>query len=1311
MDGEASQSHQPRTMPLGPAPRLDSNGNRIVKDTKKLLDPSPFMVQGHPPDGLIDPQGNPRHVFEKRETPLCFMQPYYNPIVFGTKKDDAVPGTGDGKVFNGFHRITPALRAYRGEEVLAHGDRRIKDVRKLGTEFKSRIKEAADREKAAEAEKNKTRARLRWWHTRQSVELRDLLKTMKFNNYTFKPEALLNAKDVVILNLTGCRLGDEAMQWVSTFMVQNGTLRRLILQGNKLTAEGIENLREGIRKNGTLTDIDLSLNPIGDAGVNALVSCMSEGRRTTKISTVNVSTCELTPSSGYHIARLIRDFKTIEVIYAWRNRLGAPTNSDLAGVGLILDAMAETKTLKHIDLSANNLSEEALANHATVMEQQKRQQRLNDIKKKHRRDRIAALTKQITEMKAEELWEDEKVILAGFERELANEKRQYQLDQEEDARLRKLKTKDFEWVERVHKLTGRELADPTVQVRLVLFGNHSVSPMTVSRLSQFYDLNSKDDTQDWIHRVRKYDRMLRPRRNVGEEYRQRTWEEAQEEGVDGVWEFEADMRRIEEEARAERARELDEMRKQGIVASDVLEERLRGRTPNRKDRTGTAHSGSTRSRPDDLSSRGDGAATATASDAPLSPRERDRQELSTRSRPGAMLGEELKSRGRSRAARSRSGRNRGQASPRDESVGFHSAISEDLALTPDDGAATDHSALDSDAVVEQSDSELFSDASVNVKVRREGNQRRANRRVRARAGDGSGVQVGMSTSTRRAGRRGESGAFGGNESGFAVTVGGDDSDDDVFGDRNRPGAAGGDIDAFDDDVFNDDEGAADEGPMGELMRQLVPRAEENTARGMQRKLAERMEEVKERINAKHHEVRRRASVVLDPAAMAAAAAAASGEQAARPGDDEDGEGNEASVTVTANQDGELLISVKQGEEEQQKVIAPATSGDADDDGDGAAAAQSVELPKEVAPDVVATTLVTDGISTLKSLWENIQALSEIGSPTEDDLELLNAEKEKATNFKRSLARSIAALPQPAKIESEAKKELVVSAVEELVRETDRAPGATELLRAIVGGVDLDWPSIVEDRALGASCAVDGSTDMLAVLLEIPDVRFDVVELVCSCFFNQAMRIPLTYQLLTAPQPLPLADWAEDLQEQWQEFFEDVASAKRAIPREDREKRLELLELMLAFDTFTIDAETEAGDGQTLFSRACVEGDLDVVQMLVNAGKVTDVNAVRTDGMTALHSAVIGNNADLVKFVMQSGDRIGGEPDVNAEGPNGNPLDLAVMLQRDPKIAAALKSAGAKGTSKSAGKKPKPKGKGGIAVGAAAAKLAARTRRR
>jgi len=367
------------------------------------------------------------------------------------------------------------------------------------------------------------------------------------------------------------------------------------------------------------------------------------------------------------------------------------------------------------------------------------------------------------------------------------------------------------------------------------------------------------------------------------------------------------------------------------------------------------------------------------------------------------------------------------------------------------------------------------------------------------------------------------------------------------------------------------------------------------------------------------------------------------------------------------------------------------------------------VPEAVDPFAVAKALLSDGILAIHAFTENITALSQIGSPTDDDLELLEAEKTKSARFKASLAEQLLELHVKIPVPPE-HIDGVGSFLEDLVKETDRSPGVSQLVRALLEAVDVDWPTIIDNRALGPMAACDGSLDFLRAFVAVPGAHFDMAELACSCFFNQAVRIPLALILLQHANELDIASYADDLQSTWQEFFEDVASNKRAIPREDRAARLQVLDMMLKFTAIPIDAESEGPDGQSTFSRACVEGDLDVVQLLISNNKINDVNFVRSDGMTALHSAVIGNNVDLVNYLLNA-PSIGQDINVNIAAEDGNPLDIAVLLQRDGRIAAMLKERGASQSLKSSGKKPKPKGKASVSVGAAASKLASRAKRR
>jgi hypothetical protein len=1174
-------------------------------------------------DGHVTTHGNDRDVFERRKAPLCFTQPYYSPVI-----------SGDLKIENEPRRMTDESRGDRGKEVVLFGARRQKEVRRLPSEFKDKIKDAGDRIKEEEAA-GKKHQKLRWWHTRANEEQRDLLKTMKFQNTTFSPEGLLNAKDIVVLNMTGCAVGNEAMSWVSTFLQQNHTLRRCILQGNKLTADGIMNLYPGLRATHSLTDLDVSLNPIGDEGMNHLVSAFSENLRNTKIAKINVSTCDLSPSSGYHLSRLIRDFKSMEVVLAWRNRIGCPTDSEMAGVNLILDELCATTRIKLMDLSCNNLSEDIVARHATMMEQVARKKRLEDIEKHKRAGKIDVMTSEVLAMRSKELWEDEKVELLGMERELELEKKKYREQLDQDAKSKKMKQKDFEWRAKIKEWTGRELIDTEHKVRLVVNGNHSITPMTRQRLAQFYDVSTQVDYNEFIDRPRKYDALIKPRRQVGDEY----VFIADAGGADAhnVFDFESDMLRRERLEREARSKEMDELRSRGIDATAVLEERLRGFA--------------TKPRTADSGHRSAASGDTQSLDA-------------TKREPATPL----------------------KAAPVDEDR----AQAKDVAFLQD---------IPSDSIA----------PSASVAVQKRTARRQPAAASKGRRGRDESRQIGMSTnrsaSKERKGSRGvraeASDAFQDDdyEGGHDITVGGDDDDDDdddinQSGAMSARGQQGDAVEGFDDLIGDDDD---DEGAGNELFAKLMMTDEHHAAAvdEVQSKLELRMNQMRERLLEK--------------------ASAARVELA-----DED-RGNfmastmvkEASAVLIAPDatTGELVVSVKAdasvdgvAAEKLQEAVALVNSPrqPAEEAGAGAAPGSSRGGSTKVANELaqIGEKLVREGVLQVIKFWEQIRTLGEIGSPSDADIAKLQDTKRQANVFKQSLADRVLGLPQKVCTGAD-DVDFFINFMEDLVKETDREDGNAQLLAALLEQIDADFGSLFEERGLAATAACDGSIAFLKTMLDTETVRFDAVDLVSSCFFNQGQRIPLSH-LVVASGRIDFTEFADDLAELWQEFFEDVASTKRAIPREDRTGRNELLAAMLANEAMSFDALIDGTDGNTCFSRACAEGDVDVAMLLINHGKVTDVNHANADGMTALMSAVLGNSADVVQVLL--GSTTLGDVDVNAVSSNGSALDLATLLGRDKEIVTLLTEHGASATAKSAGgKKKAAAGKSSAAAKKAAGK--------
>ncbi|CUF73436.1 Hypothetical protein, putative [Bodo saltans] len=257
-------------------------------------------------------------------------------------------------------------------------------------------------------------------------------------------------------------------------------------------------------------------------------------------------------------------------------------------------------------------------------------------------------------------------------------------------------------------------------------------------------------------------------------------------------------------------------------------------------------------------------------------------------------------------------------------------------------------------------------------------------------------------------------------------------------------------------------------------------------------------------------------------------------------------------------------------------------------------------------------------------------------------------------------------------------------VESLVQDTDNKPGNLPLMRAFLNFVTLDYPSLCESRGFLSTCAVDGSMGYLEALLGEPQgliMRFDTEELLASAMYNQQYRIPLVSLLLRHEFRLNLntPETIAAIGGSWNEFIADIASKKKAISREDRSGQKQLVEKMITHPLVPFDIVREGGDGLTLFSRACLEGEVPLIEFCIQRKLAPPPNHPNGDGSSALMQAVISNSPAAVKAVLGMPD-----VDVNMEGPHGTALQMASLLKRDPAIITMLKERGMGGGGGSGG---------------------------
>lgn len=304
---------------------------------------------------------------------------------------------------------------------------------------------------------------------------------------------------------------------------------------------------------------------------------------------------------------------------------------------------------------------------------------------------------------------------------------------------------------------------------------------------------------------------------------------------------------------------------------------------------------------------------------------------------------------------------------------------------------------------------------------------------------------------------------------------------------------------------------------------------------------------------------------------------------------------------------------------------------------------------------------------------SVRSMNEMGSFTDDDAAKVAVGEATVVSLKQQATKELndyyavsCKLYEPPTAED---VEELENFFEALVTQTDINPVNLPLAHAFLKVVRLDYVTLCDERGLLSIAACDSSLGYLEALLQVPNIRCDLVEVASSCLFNQQARIPAAALLLKYDAVLNLGAVADDLRDAWLEFFADISSNKRAIAREDRKGRLQLIEALCKFCGIPIVYELEGPDSQTVFSRAAYEGDAELLQLFVKLGAHPPVNRLQSDGTTALMQAVVSNDPQCVKVLLGLSDI-----DVSIKGENGTALELAVVLKRNPAIIAMLKVA-------------------------------------
>ncbi|XP_066024120.1 NLR family CARD domain-containing protein 3 isoform X3 [Pocillopora verrucosa] len=155
------------------------------------------------------------------------------------------------------------------------------------------------------------------------------------------------------LNLTNLDLsvndiGDAGATCIAEAIKVNKTLTNLDLRRNGISAAGATCIAEAIKVNKTLTNLDLSHNDISAAGA----TCIAEAIKVNKtLTNLDLSHNDISAAGATCIAEAMKVNKTLTNLYLYGNRISA------AGATCIAETIKVNKTLTNLYLSVNDIGD------------------------------------------------------------------------------------------------------------------------------------------------------------------------------------------------------------------------------------------------------------------------------------------------------------------------------------------------------------------------------------------------------------------------------------------------------------------------------------------------------------------------------------------------------------------------------------------------------------------------------------------------------------------------------------------------------------------------------------------------------------------------------------------------------------------------------------------------------------------------------------------------------------------------------------------------------------------------------------------
>jgi len=163
------------------------------------------------------------------------------------------------------------------------------------------------------------------------------------------------------LNLTMCDLRTRSIMPLCHALQFNGTLTKLVLHGNKLSALGGTELATALQINNTLEYLDISNTDQDTASLIAFFTVLHSNKTLKYIDLSSPKTIKRREELIVHACEALRENATLESLILRKHGISDP------GASRIAWALRANSGLKHIDLSCNSINAHGAASFAELL--------------------------------------------------------------------------------------------------------------------------------------------------------------------------------------------------------------------------------------------------------------------------------------------------------------------------------------------------------------------------------------------------------------------------------------------------------------------------------------------------------------------------------------------------------------------------------------------------------------------------------------------------------------------------------------------------------------------------------------------------------------------------------------------------------------------------------------------------------------------------------------------------------------------------------------------------------------------------------